>query len=38
MDLAYSVLGSLVDIAVSCEIERFQILIALNKQAPANAA
>jgi hypothetical protein len=37
MDLAYSVLGALMDIAVICEIERMQILRALSKQAPANA-
>ena len=32
MDLAYSVLGSLMKVAISCEEERAQILEALNRQ------
>jgi hypothetical protein len=33
MDLAYSVLGSLMQTAIGCEQERVQILDALNRQA-----
>ena len=36
MDLAYSVLGSLIETAVSCEEERVQIVGALNRQTAAN--